>query len=72
MQSQRTTGGVTLDPFTGTIVSLILMFAAGASTAVSSAGFGLASSEEPFNTPAGQRQFLHDIGAGHLAHLIPG
>lgn len=61
-----------LDPFTGTIVSMVLMFIAGGATVVSSAGFGLASSEEPFNTPEGQRQFLRDIGAGSIADHIPG
>lgn len=61
-----------LDPFTGTIVAMALMFVAGATSIVGSIGMGLGLSEPPFDTPEGQRQFLRDIGAGSVADHIPG
>lgn len=61
-----------MDPVTLAIAAGVLFFVSGAATAVSSASFGLASSEPPFNTPEGTRQFLRDQGAGSIADHIPG
>ena len=54
------------------IASGVLFAIAGAATAVSSVAFNVASTEAPFDTPEGTRQFLRDVGAGSVADHIPG